>query len=199
MTISEISVVGCGPRGLSIVEAVAQAGLSVLAVSVTARGVEQARHRLDRKLSLRLASLELDQASVDAIRRRIRFTRDLGEVVGSDLVIESAVGDAMARRALLATIEGRVSAGAVLASNATRAELPKLAEVLVRRDQFLGLRFFHPATHTSLIEVIALPETAPGALVACQTFCRWLAKTPVDEAEGEVSVLDHPPLASAAG
>jgi 3-hydroxyacyl-CoA dehydrogenase len=61
--------------------------------------------------------------------------------------------------------------------------------VLVRPDQFLGLRFFHPATHTPLVQVIALPETAPGAVFACRTLCRWLGKTPVEEVEADFAAL----------
>jgi len=78
------------------------------------------------------------------------------------ITIESAVGDAMMRRALLATIEGRVSRGSLLVSNSTLEELPAIAEVLRRKDQFLGLHFVHPASHTPVVEVLPLAVTAPG-------------------------------------
>lgn len=101
-------------------------------------------------------------------------------------MIEATVGDVRSRRAMLATVEGSISRGSVLASTSIRSELPLIAEALERKDQFLGLRFFHPATHTPLVEVVPLPETAPGARFACEAFCRWLDKTPVEQVEGEV-------------
>jgi 3-hydroxyacyl-CoA dehydrogenase len=49
----------------------------------------------------------------------------------------------------------------------------------------VGMRFFHPATRTRLVEISTLPETAPGVRLACENFCRWLDKSPVGVAEGE--------------
>jgi 3-hydroxyacyl-CoA dehydrogenase len=58
--------------------------------------------------------------------------------------------------------------------------------VLRRRDQFVGMRFFHPATHTHLVELGLLADTAPGVAAACRAFCGWLAKTPVEATEAGV-------------
>ena len=187
MSVSSVAVVGAGPRGLSIAEAIALADLPVTVVCVTGARDELARRRVQRTLAMRVDVGDLRRAQAEELLELVRFERDLGVAAEADLVIESAVGDVRARRALLATIEGRMSRGSVLASNATHAHLASMAEVLVRPDQFLGLRFFHPATHTPLVEVMPLPETAPGALFACQTLCRWLGKTPVERVEGEVA------------
>jgi 3-hydroxyacyl-CoA dehydrogenase len=199
MSVSSIAVVGAGPRGLSIAEAAAEADMPVTVYCVTAARREHARRRLERTTSLRVDVGEISRAIADEILANVSFTRDLAEATEADLVIESAVGDVRARRALLATIEMRLSRGSVLASNATRAQLGSLAEVLVRQDQFLGLRFFHPATHTPLVELMPLPETAPGAVGACQAFCRWLRKTPVERVDGEVRAVQRSELPKAAG
>jgi 3-hydroxyacyl-CoA dehydrogenase len=186
MSLSSVAVVGCGPRGLAIVEAIAEADLPVCAICTTAASMSRARARLARTLALRVDIGDLEKTEADAISKNVRFAHDLAAAQGCDLVIESYVGDLKARRAMLATLESRMSRGAVLASNAPRSALDAMAEVLQRKDQFLGLRFFHPATHTPLAEVLALPDTAPGAIFAVQTFCRWLNKTPVEQVEGEV-------------
>lgn len=189
MSLSAIAVVGTGPAGLAIAEAVAEAELPVLAVCMTGARQDLARRRLQKTLAMRVALGELTRAEADAIDERVRFTRDLARVRDCDLVIESTVGDVRSKRAVLATIEGTISRATVLACNVPRHDLPKIAEVLSRRDQFIGLRFFHPATHTPLVEVMPLPETAPGARYACETFCRWLHKTPVEHVEGEVPTV----------
>ncbi len=195
MSLSAIAVVGTGPSGLSIAEAIAEANVPVVAVCVTGGRRDLARKRLEKTLSMRVDIGELTEARASEILGHVTFTRDLADARDCDLVIESTVGDVRSRRALLATIESTISRGSVLASNAARSQLPQIAEALGRKDQFLGLRFFHPATHTPLVEIAALTETAPGARFACETFCRWLGKTPVEQVEGEVR--PEPPRAIA--
>ncbi|MFK7987512.1 MAG: 3-hydroxyacyl-CoA dehydrogenase family protein [Sandaracinaceae bacterium] len=197
MSLSRVAIVGAGPKALSIAEAVAEAELPVTVVCITGDREELAERRLARTLKMRVDVGELSPDEATVIAARITLTRDLREVSACDLVIESAVGDTRMRRALLATVESQVSRGAVLASNVARGPLRAMAEVLVRPDQFLGLRFFHPASHTPLVEVIALEETAPGAHIACETLCRWLGKMPVAQVDGDVQPVLRPRLAAA--
>lgn len=192
MSLSAIAVVGAGPQGLSIAEATAEAELPVTVVCVTGASRAHARRRIRKTLAMRVDVGELSEDEAAAILSRISFASELSAVSEHDLVIESAVGDVKMRRAILATLETRISRGAVLASNTPRAQLGAMAEVLTRPDQFIGLRFFHPASHTPLVEVAPLPETAPGAIVACETFCRWLGKTPVEQVEGTVEPVLRP-------
>ncbi len=200
MSVSSVAVVGAGPKGLSVAEAIARAELPVTVVCVTGAREALAFRRMRRTLAMRVDIGELRAAEARELLELVRFERDLSAAAEADLVIESAVGDVRARRALLATIEGRMSRGSVLAANTTHAQLASMAEVLVRPDQFLGLRFFHPATHTPLVEVMPLPETAPGALFACQTLCRWMGKTPVEQVEGDVApILPLEPAKIASG
>lgn len=196
MSLSAVAVVGAGPRGLSIAEAVAEAELPVTVVCVTEARRAHARRRVERTLSMRVDVGELTTDEAAGILDWMTFTRDLAQVADCDLVIESAIGDVRMRRALLATIEPHVSRGSVLASNIGRGSLPKMAEVLSRTDQFLGLRFFHPASHTPLVEVVPLPESAPGAIIACQTLVRWMDKTPVEQVVGDVQPVLRPKYAT---
>lgn len=196
MSVSSVAVVGAGPRGLSVAEAIAAAELPVTVVCVTPGREERALARLRRTIAMRVEVGDLARSRADELLELIRVERELGAAADADLVIETAIGDVRARRALLATIEGRMSRGSVLASNTTHTLLPSMAEVLVRPDQFLGLRFFHPATHTPLVEVMPLPESAPGAVFACQTLCRWMGKTPVEQVDGEVASAHVAPARS---
>lgn len=184
MSVSSVAVVGAGPKGLSIAAAIAEADLPVTVACVKRWSETYALQRLRRTLAMRVDTGELSAARAETIFANVRFARELGAAADADLVIESSVGDVRARRAFLATLEGRMSRGSVLASTTAERHLASMAEVLVRPDQFLGLRFFHPATHTPLVQVTPLPETAPGAVFACHTLCRWLGKTPVEEVDG---------------
>lgn len=183
MSFSTVSVVGSGPVGCGIAIAIAQVGVPVTIVRATSGEVQSTIARVERRLTILVDSGSLAPSERQRVRARIDVSGQLSQVASSDLVIETTFGDARTRRARLATVEGQLSAGAVLAVNAEARELPQMAEVLRRRDQFVGMRFFHPATHTTLLELGFLGETAPGVVAACRTFCSWLAKTPVETEE----------------
>lgn len=184
MSFASVSVVGAGPVACGIAIAVARTGTPVTLVRASHSGdTRLALERVDRRLGWAVDAGELSAEERSVVRARIDVAHDLPAVRDSDLVIESASGELRARRATLATLETHLSGGAVLAVNAPAHHLTELAEVLRRKDQFVGMRFFHPATHTHLVELGLLADTAPGVAAACRAFCGWLAKTPVEQTE----------------
>jgi 3-hydroxyacyl-CoA dehydrogenase len=184
MSFASVSVVGAGPVACGIAIAIARTGTPVTLVRASHGGdMRLALERVDRRLGWAVDAGELSAEERGVVRARIDVASDLPAVRDSDLVIESAAGELRSRRATLATLETHLSGGAVLAVNAQAHHLPELAEVLRRKDQFVGMRFFHPATHTHLVELGLLADTAPGVAAACRAFCGWLAKTPVEQTE----------------
>jgi len=109
MSFNEVAVVGAGSSGLSIAELVAEADIPVTVICVTGARRAHAARRLDKTLRMRVDVGELTPQEADAIRERVTFTREVAKVADCDLVIESAVGDAMMRRALLATIQPKMN------------------------------------------------------------------------------------------
>jgi 3-hydroxyacyl-CoA dehydrogenase len=185
MSFSSVSIVGAGPVSGAIAVAIARIGTPVTIVRAAHGDLGRVLLRIDRRLGWEVDAGTLTPAEREVVRARIDVATDLGAIASSDLVIESTAGDARSRRALLATIEGSLSGGSVLAANASAHHLPALAEVLRRRDQFVGMRFFQPATASSLVELSLLADTAPGVSAACRTFSSWLSKDLVVRAESE--------------
>lgn len=188
MSFGSVSIVGAGPVACGIAIAIARIGVPVTVVRAHRGDGQLALERIDRRLGWEVDAGQLSAPERAVVRARIDFAHDLSAVRGSDLVIESTAAEPRARRATLATIEGHLSGGAVLAVNVEAHHLPELAEVLRRKDQFVGMRFFHPATHTHLVELGLLADTAPGVVAACRAFCGWLAKTPVERAESAARI-----------
>lgn len=179
MSFTSVTIVGSGPVACGIAVAIGRVELPVT-IARAARGeIRLAQRRVDRRLKWHVDGGEMSEAERDRVRARIEFSSDLASVATSDLVIECSFGDLRARRALLATIERTLSPGAVLATNAPPEMIEQMAEVVRRRDQFVTMKFTHPATQTSVVELGYLAETAPGVMGACTTFCSWLHKTAV--------------------
>ena len=179
MSFTSVTIVGAGPVACAIAVAIARVDVPVT-IARAARGeIRLATRRVDRRLKWHVDGGEMSEAERDHVRSLIELSPDLSSVAASDLVIETSFGDLRARRALLATIERTLSPGGVLATNAPPEQIEQMAEVVRRRDQFVTMRFTHPATQTSVVELGYLAETAPGVMGACSTFCAWLHKTAV--------------------
>lgn len=183
MSFESVSIVGAGPVSGAIAIAVARTGTPVTLVRAAHADLGRVQERIDRRLGWEVDAGVLSPAEREVVRARIDVASELSALASSDLVLESTAGDARSRRALLATIEGSLSPGSVLAANAPAHHISALAEVLRRRDQFVGMRFFQPATQSSLVELSLLSDTAPGVAAACRAFCSRLSKDLVEQAE----------------
>jgi hypothetical protein len=192
MGFSNVSIVGAGPAGCGIAIACAAEGLPVTLVRSSRGDLGAVRARLERRLAVCVDLGELESDARDAILTRIAITSSQSAVADAEIVIDATRCDNRARRAMLATLESRMSSGAVLATCASADRLAEIAEVLRRADQLVGMRFALPATGfagrgpaapASLdlrVELAFLPETAPGVIGACRGLAARLRKTPTE-------------------
>lgn len=200
MSFSSVGVVGSGPLAIAITIAIARRGTPVTVVRVAHGSLDLAEQRLTARIRFFVDTGELSQDQADTARGAVTFSSGFQELSNCDLVIESISADLRARRALLATLEGRLSQGAVLATNSPHESLSKLAEVLRRRDQFVGLYFTRgrhdkaalPSPLTSpltspianpLLQLGLLPDTAPGVAFGCQAFAESVGTITVAHSE----------------
>ncbi len=198
MAFSSVGIVGSGPLGCSIAIAIARTDTPTLLVRA-ARGADAlASRRIESRLRFFRDAEEMTDREVERARESIRLVDDLAQLSACDLVIESVAGDERARRAMLATLEARLSPGAVLASNSPTEGLSRIAEVLRRRDQFVGLHFFTGSrderaeargiSMKRVVELGLLADTAPGVAVACKAFAQGLGTTTIERSTGVVHV-----------
>lgn len=193
MAFSSVGIVGTGPIGCSIAIAIARTETPTWLVRA-ARGHDAlASRRIEARLRFFRDASEMSEEEVARARENIHLVDDLAQLSGCDLVIEAVPGPELARRATLATLESRLSPGAVLASNTAPEHLAAIAEVLRRRDQFVGLCFFTGAradTHVGarVVELGLLADTAPGVAAACRAFAAGLGTTTIERATGVANV-----------
>lgn len=200
MAFSSVGVVGSGPVACAVAIAIARTETPVLLLRSTRGSREATQSRIERRVRFFVDTDAMTEVEAAHARACISLEDDLAALESCDLVLESVSGDLRARRAVLATLEGRLSPAAVLASNTGPDELPAMAEVLRRRDQFVGLHFFHahtaspagtqraslPSAH--LVEVGLLDETAPGVVAASKAFVRSLGTSTIERTARSVPV-----------
>lgn len=182
MSFSTVCIVGSGPTATGLAIACSLEAVPVTLVRAVRGSLDSTRERLTRRLDAYGDAGLIPAARRSLVDSLVRLTSDLAAAGDADLVIDAARREPKARRAILATLESRISAGAVLATCAEPEQLASIAEVLRRPDQLVGMRFFHPGTLDVRVELAVLPETAPGVIGACRTFCASLGRQPLERA-----------------
>ncbi len=189
--VDKIGVVGCGVMGSGIAAAVATRGMPVVAVKATGGDPEKARARIRAILDRRVKRGKMTEAVRDEILGRIEVSTDLSALAECDLVIESAVEELDAKRALLARIEAEITSGTILATNTSSLPLDTLADAVERPEQLLALHFFNPVGAMKLVELSFTARTAPGAVIAAKSFVERIGKVPVEVAPSPGYVVNR--------
>ena len=174
-----IAVIGCGLMGCGIAEVAAVAGFDVVAIKATAGDAAPVRARIEKSLERAVTSGKLTAEKRDAALARLTTSSDLGDAADADLVIESAVESATAKKRLLSELESIVRADAIIATNTSSLRLAELAESLENPSRFLALHFFSPVPAMKLVEVSATSTTDAAVVERAMTFITALSKTPV--------------------
>jgi 3-hydroxybutyryl-CoA dehydrogenase len=182
LAFSAICIVGSGPAACGVALACAIDGVPVSIVRAARGDLDGIRSRLGRRLALAIERGVLDACQRPLVEARLDVSADLTRCGDADLVIDATRCEPRTRRAMLATLEGRLSAGAVLATSAPPEHFQEIAEVLRRPDQFVGMRFSPQDAIDVRIELSVLPETAPGVLHACRAFVARLGRTTLERA-----------------
>lgn len=172
-------VVGVGTMGANIAQALAEAGLEVIALDQNAEALDRARQRIRASLQRRVARGRLTPQAADALLHRVRLTDQWSDLAGCDLVIEAVYEDPAVKQAVFQRVEPLVGGEAVLASNTSAISLDLLAAGLAHPERLVGLHFFHPAHHMPLVEVAYRPETSASMVATALHVARTLGKTPV--------------------
>ena len=179
----KISIIGGGTMGGDIAQVFAQNGYDVV---LRARS-DEANARYSAKLEKSTARLvEKEKITAEekaALLARVTFTTDINAVADSDLVIEAIVEDIDIKNEMFKTLDGICKPEAIFASNTSSISITELAAPTSRRDKFIGMHFFNPASVMKLIEVIRGVETSDETFKAVWDVSAAIGKEPVEVAD----------------
>jgi len=174
-TARHVHVIGAGTMGGDIAAWCVLRGLDV---SLQDREMKYITPALQRAEALFRKKLR-DPAKVQAAMARLRPDVEASLVPRADVVIEAIFENADAKQALFKSIEPRLKAGAVLATNTSAIPLEKLASVLKHPERLIGLHFFNPVPKMPLVEVVYGPDTDATYRQKGAAFCQQISRFPL--------------------
>jgi 3-hydroxybutyryl-CoA dehydrogenase len=177
--IQRVAVVGAGTMGNGIVQVIAQAGLPVTMLDVSAevleRGVGTIERNLQRGVERGRVSEDDRQLALSLIERATDFER-VREV---DLVIEAVTENSQVKRNVFERLDELAPERALLASNTSSISITALAAATRRPAQVVGMHFFNPVPLMKLVEVVRGLGTSDETAQAVTQLAERVGKTPV--------------------
>ena len=177
-----VHVVGAGTMGGDIAAWCAYKGLTVTLQDQDMARIAPAIERAATLYARRLKDPRLVRAALD----RLIPDPTGGGVPRADIIIEAISEQPEAKRALYASLEPRMQADALLATNTSSLSLETLRSGLARPERLVGIHFFNPVAKMPLVEVVHAEGDSGEATARACAFVGQIDKLalPVKSAPG---------------
>jgi 3-hydroxyacyl-CoA dehydrogenase/enoyl-CoA hydratase/3-hydroxybutyryl-CoA epimerase/enoyl-CoA isomerase len=177
--VRSIGVLGAGIMGGGIAFSAATHGVRAIMKDIATppldRGAAEARRLLDKQVQ----SGRLTAAKAEGVHASIRAQLDYQGFENLDLVIEAVVERESTKQHVLRELEPRIRADAVIASNTSSLSIARMAQALIRPENFVGMHFFNPVPVMPLVEIIRGPQTGAEAAATAASLASSMGKTPI--------------------
>lgn len=174
--VEHVHVIGGGIMGGDIASWCAIQGYSVTVQDQSperlAQTIKRAQYSFKKKF-------KRDRRAIrDANDRLMADHRGHG-ITRADLVIEAIFEDVDVKRELYESIEPKMKADAILATNTSSIRLEDLSSCLQKPGRLVGLHFFNPVALMPLVEIIRGTETDETVVQQALAFGKNIGKLPL--------------------
>nr|XP_046260093.1 peroxisomal bifunctional enzyme [Scatophagus argus] len=172
--VHKAAVIGLGTMGRGIAVALAQTGLSVVAVETQEKQMMEAKQvvsgMLERGAKRRGVTPALD---------RITYSRNIQAVASVDLVIEAVFEDMALKEEIFRQLSAICKPGTLLCTNTSGLDVDHLASQIHNPELVVGMHFFAPAHVMKLLEVVYGPRSSPRAVATAMELGKKMGKVSV--------------------
>jgi 3-hydroxyacyl-CoA dehydrogenase/enoyl-CoA hydratase/3-hydroxybutyryl-CoA epimerase len=173
--VRHVHVIGAGVMGGDIAAWCVLRGMDVTLQDREMKFIEPA---LKRAKSLFRKKLREPGKVAGALSRLVADVEGKG-VSRADVIIEAIFEDVDVKRELFASVEPRMKAGAVLATNTSAIPLADIAQALEKPERLVGIHFFNPVAKMPLVEVVYDKDTAAEQVKTAAAFCNAINRFPL--------------------
>jgi 3-hydroxybutyryl-CoA dehydrogenase len=188
--INLIGVMGGGVMGGGIAQVCAVAGFEVIIRDLTDDLLAKTRESIvEGRFGLRrgVEREKISQQQMDGAVANLRFTREVEDLRNADLIIEAIPEDLELKKKVFSELDTLVKPDAIFATNTSGFAVSDLNQAVARKDRFLGMHWFSPASVMRLIEIVYAPETSEEAVTTLEALGEKAEKVTirVKDAPGE--------------
>ncbi len=181
--ISKVGVIGSGQIGpdiaLHFVGAQALHGVKVVVVDISAAALKAGPERSEKKIAKAVEKGKLPADPASAMRANLKFTSDYGALDGAEFVIEAATEDVPIKRKIVAQVEERCAAGALLVSNSSHMRPEVIFAEAKHQQRTMVVHYFFPADRNVVVEVVPGEKTDAAVTDWAMAFYAEIGKRPI--------------------
>src|SRR5258708_39658909 len=175
--IRTVGVLGSGLMGSGIAQVAAAAGYDTVVRDVAPAILEKAKAGIEKSLAKFVEKGKLKPEDRDAALKRLRFTTAVGDLKGSDIVIEAVTEDPPVKNALWTELYGLCGPRTIFASDTSSLTIAAMTGATKSADRFVGLHFFNPVPLMGLVEVVRTVTTPPETFQRAFPFGKSLGNS----------------------
>ena len=177
--IKTAGVIGSGTMGVGIAISLANAGIAVTLIDKSAQALEKATERIAGIYESSAKKGRLTAAEAEENKNRIVTATDYASLNDVDLIIEAVFEDLDVKQSVFKEISQIARPDTILATNTSRLDVNKIADVTTKPENVIGLHFFSPAHVMRLLEVVQADRTSDEVLVSSMKLGQRIGKQPV--------------------
>lgn len=177
--VRQAGVIGAGIMGGGIAYLSASRGIPVVMKDIADKALALGMGEANKLLSRQVEQRRLTSAAAGDVLSKIRPTLHYGDWGALDVIVEAVVENPTVKKSVLTEVEKLARKDCIIASNTSSISIDRLAEVLERKENFLGMHFFNPVHKMPLVEVIYGQYTSKEAIATVTTYASALGKIPI--------------------
>ena len=177
MSIQTVGVIGAGQMGNGIAHTFAVAGYRVLLNDISEDALTAAMARIEKNTARQVSKGTLGEDARAKALANIRSTQDLGELGGTDLVIEAATEREDIKNQIFAGLAPSLGENTILTTNTSSLSITRLAAKTDRPERFMGFHFMNPVPVMQLVELIRGIATSDETYQTLLDVVKRLGKT----------------------
>lgn len=186
----KVCVLGAGTMGLDIAQVFATKGFEVTVRDINDEILEKAQAKLVKGLDKKIARGKMTEEAKAAILGNLSFVTDMNALGDMDLIVEAILEKMEIKKSVFGELDTICKPETIFASNTSSLSITEIASATNRKDKFIGMHFFNPATAMKLIEVIRGAHTSDETFEIIKNLSVEIGKTPVEVAEAPGFVVN---------